>query len=375
MSFIKHPDIYKRFLLLLSSGFSTRTLQFLVNGCAVPGCLSSRPFALLTLSMILTVSAYAQEENDAKDSLRSIASRINRVYPAVRPYSFQIDRVGDRPYNSNFLKQKMEAGEIDATLRTRTFLTFPSYKKRKFILYGTFTHLYQKQYLRDVENLSPSHPQYRSKRDVETHDLTLSIDGVYKDSLFGKTVVYTSALMLNSRNFKSVEKFRARFTGAIILKASQNTVMTAGIIALLDPSANLPFSPLFTYWHRFPNQWQFDFILPSRIYLRHPFNTGWFSVGTELATAHGFYTPDQTILTGDYEFSNLLLQPCVSIEYPVAKNLLLGFRTGAEFTLASRLVKINGKNSDYVSRTKSDPATFINLSLSFVPGLTKTSRK
>ena len=110
--------------------------------------------------------------------------------------------------------------------------------------------------------------------------------------------MYTSAFMLNSRNFKSVEKFRALFTAAIVLKGNQQTVITAGLIAYIDPSATLPLTPMFSYWHKFPNQWQLDFILPSRLYLRHPFRSGWFSIGTELSTAHGFNTPDQSILKG-----------------------------------------------------------------------------
>ena len=334
--------------------------------------LLSNPRCILFACLIfISYTTSAQEDQKVKDSLLNIVTRINRVYPTVRPYSIQIDRVCDRVYNTNFLKEKLERGDVAETFRAKSFVTFPSYKKRKFVLYGTFAHVYQKMSVRDTESLSASHPEFRSQRDVETHDLTLSVNAVYKDSLFGKTVVYTSAFMLNSRNFKSVEKFRALFTAAIVLKANQQTVITAGLIAYIDPSATLPLTPMFSYWHKFPNQWQLDFILPSRLYLRHPFRSGWFSIGTELSTAHGFNTPDQSILKGDYEISNILLQSGANLEYPVGKSLLLGFRTGVESTLASRLIKVNGKNSDYVSSTKADPSMFFNISLAYVPGLSK----
>jgi hypothetical protein len=339
--------------------------RFARYGLSNPRCV------LFACFIFISCAASAQEDQKVKDSLLNIVSRINRIYPTVRPYSIQIDRVGDRVYNTSFLKQKIEKGEIAETFRAKSFVTFPSFKKRKFVLYGTFTHVYQKMSLRDAENLSANHPEFRSQRDVEMHDLTLSVNAVFKDSLFGRTAVYTSAIMLNSRNFKSVEKFRGLFTAAIVLKANQRTVITAGLIALIDPSANLPFTPLFTYWHRFPRQWQLDFILPSRLYLRHPFGSGWISVGTELSTAHGFNTPDQSILKGDYEISNILLQSGANLEYPVGKSLLLGFRTGVELTLASRLVKLNGKSTDYVSSTKADPSMFFNISLAYVPGLNR----
>jgi len=351
-------------IFLAVSGL-TRSRSLLTDFWSNPGCI------LFACCVFISFATQAQERQEVKDSLLNLVTKINRVYPTVKPYSIQIDRVSDRPYSVNFLKKKIEEGEIAETFRTKSFVTFPSYKKRKFILYGTFTHVYQKMLLRDTKSLTVDHPQFRSERNVESHDLTLSVNAVYKDSLFGRTAVYTTALMLNSRNFKSVEKFRALFTAAIVLKANKRTVITAGVIALLDPSANLPFTPMFSYWQRLPGQWQFDFILPSRLYFRHPFNSGWFSIGTELSTTHGFNTPDQSILKGEYELSNILLQSGVNLEYPIGNGLLLGFRTGMEVMLASRMVKLNGKSSDYVSNAKANPTTFVNFSLAFVPGLIK----
>lgn len=345
--------------------------RFVQRKLSVQGALRIPGLIFFACVIFGSFTTAAQENKEVKDSLLNIVTRINRVYPTVKPYSIQIDRVGDRPYKVNFLKTKIEEGEIAETFRAKSFVTFPSYKKRKFVLYGTFTHVYQKMSLRDTKSLTVDHPQFKSERIVETHDLTLSVNAVYKDSLFGRTAVYTTAVMLNSRNFKSVEKFRGLFTAAIVLKANKRTVITAGVIALLDPSANLPVTPMFTYWHRLPRQWQFDFILPSRLYFRHPFNSGWFSIGTELATTHGFNTPDQSILQGEYEFSNILLQSGVNLEYPIAKNFMVGFRTGYELTLASRMVKLNGKSNDYVSSAKADPTTFVSFSLAFVPGLNK----
>lgn len=330
-----------------------------------------RAYAIIAFLILGLTNTYAQDERKVRDSLLNLVTRINRIYPTVRPYSFQIDRVSDRVYNTSFLKEAVEKGDIAETIRARSFVTFPSFKKRRFVLYGTFTHVYQKMSLRNTTSLTATHPEFRSQRDVETHDLTLSVNAVYKDSLFNRTVVYTSAFMVNSKNFKSVEKFRGLFTAAIVLKANHNTVITAGLIALIDPSANLPFTPLFTYWHRLPKQWQIDFILPSRVYLRHPLKAGWISFGGELATAHGFNTPDQSILKGDYEINNILFQPGTYFEYPVGKQLLFGVRAGAELTLASRLVKVNDKSTNYVSSTKADPTAFASFSISFVPGLNK----
>lgn len=332
-------------------------------------CLGSRlPYAILVCWSI-TISCNGQDEQKVRDSLLNLVTRINRVYPTVRPYSIQIDHVSDRVYNASFLKQRVERGDITETLRAKSFVTFPSYKTKQFVLYGTFTYLYQKISLRNTTPLAATHPEFRSQRDVETNDLTLSVNAVFKDSLFNRTVVYTSAFMVNSRNFKSIEKFRGLFTAAIVLKANRRTVITTGLIALIDPSANLPFTPLFTYWHRLPKQWQFDFIFPSRVYLRHPLKAGWISFGAELSTAHGFNTPNQSILKGDYEINNILLQPGAYFEYPIAKNLLFGLRAGAELTLASRMVKVNDKSNNYVSSTKADPTAFASFSISYVPGL------
>lgn len=330
---------------------------------------------LVGMCMFITFASTAQENKNSRDSLLRIVTKINRAYPSIRPYSFQLDRVGNRAYKTSFKKQEIEEGDVAESFRTRSYMTSPSYKKGNVVIYGTFTHVYQRLSLRNTESLVSDHPQFRAQRNVETHDLTLSLNGVYKDSLFNRPLIITSAFMLNSRNFKSVEKFTGRIGMILVLKATQNTVITAGAVANIDPSANLPFTPLFTYWHRFENQWQVDFVLPSRAYIRHPLKSGWISAGTELSLVHGFDTPDQLILPGTYERSLMLLQSGINIEYPVSKNLLFGVRGGYESSIGARTVKLYERQKNHVSSSRIKTGEFISFSISFVPGQRRNNDK
>lgn len=48
-------------------------------------------------------------------------------------------------------------------------------------------------------------------------------------------------------------------------------MMTVGIIAMLDPTSQIPFFPLFTYNHKFKDSnWEFDAILPQRLIFKKP---------------------------------------------------------------------------------------------------------
>lgn len=346
-----------------------------IKGLRLRGFTFSPGSLLLGMYMIITLSATAQQRQHAKDSISRMVGRINRAYPSIRPYFIQVDRVGNRGYKTSFKGQKIEEGDVAETFRTKTYMTFPSYKKGKFIVYPTFTHVYQKLSLRHTEPLVSDHPQFRAQRNVETHDLTLSINAVYKDSLWNRPLIVTSAFMLNSRNFKTVEKVTGRIAAILVLKANQNTVITAGAVASIDPTSNLPFTPLFSYWHRFHNQWQLDFVLPNRVYLRHTLRAGWISAGTELSSVHGFDTPDQSILSGRYELTQLLLQSGLNVEYPVSKSLLLGVRGGYEVLIAARTVKLYGRQKNHVSASKITPGPFISFSLAFVPGQRQSSEK
>ncbi|WP_443946811.1 hypothetical protein ACJVDH_06810 [Pedobacter sp. AW1-32] len=59
---------------------------------------------------------------------------------------------------------------------------------------------------------------------------------------------------------------RLNFTGALFapLKTTQNTVITTGVVVVLDPSSAIPAAPFFSYWHRFSNsKLEFTAELPS----------------------------------------------------------------------------------------------------------------
>lgn len=320
---------------------------------------------LLFCLILLTSVATAQ---NSQDSLVNQIKTINHIYPGIRPYSIQFEHVGNRNYSSNLLGKDFEDGEIVENFRVKSSAFFPILLKTKIKLTGTLGYVYQRITTAEVVSRAEEWKAYNKPQTVDRNDVTFSLSAVLKDSLFNRTIIYSSSVILNSRSAKEVEKFKAMFAASLILKATQKTVITTGVVGFVDPSAIIPFFPTFSVWHKFNSNWQLDFILPSRLYLRHPvLANGWLSFGTEMNGTHGFSTPGLPVLSGSYEHSNLLLQSGVNFEYPLLPNVLFGVRGGIEHALTSRMVKVNDKTSNYVSSTATDPAPFATLSISFVP--------
>lgn len=318
--------------------------------------------------LFITTATIAQNE---RDSVRKTIQTLNQIYPGIRTYSVQFESPSNRNYAADLFDEQFENGEITKNYRIRTFASIPILQRKEINLRGSINHLYQHIRVDEVSNVSNSFPTLNHSESLDLHDVTVSLTAIHSDSIGNKAAIFSASAMVNSRNVKQVEKFKMLFTATVILKATRNTVMTAGLAGFIDPSAIIPFFPTFTYWHKFPqSNWQFDFILPSRAYMRHPvMNKGWLSIGTEMTGTHSFSTPEQSILTGDYEHSSLLIQSGLNFEYPVSDHFLLGVRGGLENAVTSRMVKVNEKSTNYVSSHKTDPAMFFNVSLSFVPGL------
>ena len=74
-------------------------------------------------------------------------------------------------------------------------------------------------------------------------------------------------------NDKHFERVKGIFTGTMVLKASQRTKMTAGILVSIDPSAPTPIAPTFSYEDKFNNGLIADILLPRSVYLRNLFLT------------------------------------------------------------------------------------------------------
>ncbi|MET4141232.1 hypothetical protein [Pedobacter sp. UYP1] len=194
-----------------------------------------------------------------------------------------------------------------------------------------------------------------------------SLNLTYFSSLFGKRMIYNSSLIADGSN-KSLERVRGIFTGTMVLKANQHTKMTAGILVSIDPSAQTPFLPTFSYEHKFNNGLIADLVLPRSLYLRKMVfkSNGRISVGSELdRTSFYLYNLDGT--NQKYEYRQLDINSGLTYEHAIGKYFMLTAKSGARYIPSGRLFKKQESFADPVYKITPDPTFYFNIGLSFNP--------
>ncbi len=98
------------------------------------------------------------------------------------------------------------------------------------------------------------------------HYLFSSLNFTYFSTLFNKRTIYSSSVIVEGSD-QHFERVKGMLTGVMVLKGTAKTKMTVGFAVNIDPTAQVPVIPVFTYEHRFDNGLIADVSLPKeRIY-------------------------------------------------------------------------------------------------------------
>ncbi|MBB6499860.1 DUF6268 family outer membrane beta-barrel protein [Pedobacter cryoconitis] len=194
-----------------------------------------------------------------------------------------------------------------------------------------------------------------------------SLNLTYFSSLFGKRIIYNSSVIVDGSN-KYLERVRGIFTGTMVLKANQRTKMTAGFLVSIDPSAQTPFLPTFSYEHKFNNGLIADIVLPRSLYLRKMVfnNNGRISLGSELdRTSFYLYNLDGT--NQKYEYRQLDINSGLTYEHAIGKYFMITAKSGMKYTPSGRIFKKEESFADPVYKITPDPAFYFKMGISFNP--------
>jgi hypothetical protein len=179
-------------------------------------------------------------------------------------------------------------------------------------------------------------------------------------------MVYTSSLQFDGSD-KYVERVKGMLTGTMILKANQCTKLAVGLLVNIDPSAQTPVLPTFSYEHKFNNGLVADIAFPRNIYLRkYVFGNGRVSLGSEIdRTSFYVYNIDST--SQRYEYRQLDINSGLVYEHLIAKYFVLTAKTGMRLTTTGRLFRKEDSFNSPVFKTSPDPTFYINVGVSFNP--------
>lgn len=326
-------------------------------------------FPLLLLSAgIQAQTPQAAMRQKMIDSIKmAMIGEYAKTYPILRQVIVYNDFIGTTRSYTDYQKNRVLSGKL-LTNRTQALVNLPlaAWKKNVINLNMNYSH----QYIRytDRELLDRPVPEAAPNQDLHTNTYGASLSWAHTDSLLGLPI--STSLTANALTGKSnaIQKFSAMGNLVFTLKRTATTAIAVGGVVLIDPSLNVPFIPVFSYWHRFPGKLELIIDLPQRAVLRRAFNHKcWATLGTEIASSVAFLNLSPWQLPQETNFSTFELKNGITFEHMLSRKMIAGISAGVFTTVSSRFFSTDQKSNDYFISNKNNATPYLNVSLSFLP--------
>ncbi|RLJ32994.1 hypothetical protein CLU97_2466 [Chryseobacterium sp. 7] len=307
------------------------------------------PLAIFPFKNII----YAQKKDSIPLKVRAFfadkipqARNFNLEYTLVTPSSFSSQLQGkDLPDNKMKSFQQVKA---DANIY---FI-----KNRSWLLSTALSYRYT-----SIGNEKPLIPETESPQNFHYHSEAINLS--YFSKLFKKTAIYSASISTDGSE-QHFERIRGLVTASLILKATPKTKMSLGLAGIIDPSAQIPVLPVFTYENRFSNGWVLDILLPKKVLVRKNISSnGRLSFGTEMDNT-SFYTYHNN---NTYEFRQVALNSGAIYEHNLGGNFIGTFKTGLRANINSRAFNKKESFNDYIWKGTYQPSFYFNAGISYNP--------
>jgi len=319
----------------------------------------------LLILIFLPLGVFAQV---AKDSTKAaIKKSIQKEFSKTRIFNLEFDQSFSRSYDSELFKEDFTEGKIAKQQSIDFAANVPIYSKGKWNISGSGRYNYYHFEFDQVENIS-NYSQYIPYEKFDFHHFGVSLNSTYFSVLFKKPVIYNASLLLDG-SAQGFERVKGIIGASLILKRTENTTITLGLIGIIDPASQIPFAPVFSYFHKFKNsEWEFDFIMPQRILFRRPLaKKGRLSVGTTFG-ADAFYMDRKlSFLSNTYSYSQLKIDGGLIYEHRLNHQLIATFKAGAGKYISNRMTDKNRSNKNYIYKNSQNMTGYFNIGISYNP--------
>ncbi|MEL1242096.1 hypothetical protein [Flavobacterium flavipallidum] len=323
---------------------------------------------LLLGVLLFSVEGFSQKTDTIsksnKDSLNIPKRTI--VYAAdklaiVRPLNIEFTHSAPYNFTSERGNTSLPESRVESFSQAKISANFNFIKRKTWLLGATLNYRYT-----SVEaNMVDPFTENATTLDDDFHYLSSSLNFSYFSTLFKKRTIYSSSIIVDGSD-QHFERVKGLLTGVIVLKANQKTKMTVGLLVNIDPSAQTPVVPIFTYEFKFNNGLIADITLPKSIYLRkNVFNAGRVSLGTELdRTSFYLYNIDGT--SQRFEYRQLDINSGLIYEHAIGDFVFTG-KTGMKLTPSGRLFRKEDSFKEAVYEINPNTTFYFNLGVSFNP--------
>lgn len=306
---------------------------------------------------MLNVYSYGQDSISQK----LVAYNADK-FAITRPLNIEFSQITPYKFTSNYLGNESK-GKVRNAYQVDVSMNGNFIVKKNWMLGATFNYNYISSSI-ELTDLDGT----KRVEDNDFHYHASALNFTYISKLFDKPAFFTASIIVDGSE-KHFERVKGIATGTILLKTNAKTKMGIGLIGVIDPTAQIPVIPMFTYEHKFNNDLLLDASLPRHFYIRkNLFSNGRISLGTEL-DGTSFYLYDQFGTNGKYEFRQLEINSGFMYEHHLGDSFIATFKTGMRNTPSgsSRVFRKNESFDSYILKTSPKPTFYINAGLSFNP--------
>lgn len=307
------------------------------------------PLAILPFKNVV----YAQK----KDSIpQKVMAFVTDKFPQTRDFNVEFTQTTPYKYTSALRGTDLPDNKIKNFQQVKANANIYFIKNRKWMFSTSLNYRFTGM---NIE--SPVFDESSSKENFHYHSETFNV--MHFSKLFNKIAIYSANVSVDGSD-QHFERIRGMLTGSIVLKANAKTKITLGAAVIIDPSAQIPAVPIFTYEHKFNSGWVADIILPQKVMMRKDiFSNGRISLGTEMDnTSFYIYRSNKT-----YEYRELNINAGAMYEHNLGGNFIGTLKTGLRMTPNARVFEKQESFKDYIFKAKYDPSFYFNIGISYNP--------
>lgn len=319
---------------------------------------------LLGTLIMIPIFAKAQETND---SLRQkTVMGIKEKFPRARVLNFEYGQSLNRTFDSELFEQAFQEGKIKTQRTFNASANIPIYKTRKWSLTVSGNYQFNELEFDNIETTDVT--VFEQNGIVDFHNFSTALSSTYFSTLFKKPVIYNASLIVDG-NDQGLERIKGLVGLSFILKRTERTTMTLGAIVFVDPTAQIPFFPTFSYSTRFKNsKWELDFILPQRLlFRRFVGENGRFSIGSSFGSTGFYVNVDHPNFANVFEYSQLEIKSGIIYEHRFNNYLIGTFQGGIQNFISNRLTEKGEPTSDYIYQNNQNATGYFQVGISIDP--------
>ena len=317
--------------------------------------------------LLLIIPVFSVTAQIASDSVRTkTVKAVTTRFPSTRFLDFQYEQFSPGDYDADLYGKLFEKGTLKSQKRFKAALNAPIIRKDKLTLSGSLRYKFESLEFEDTENFSTSGTPIYHNNTEDFQFYSTGLNFTYYSTLFGKTVVYNASVIAEGSD-RGFERINGLLIGSFLLKKTEQTTLTLGLLLQTNNTAISPVLPTFTFEYKISNsQWSLDAVLPKYVYMRRPLlDKGRLSLGSAFDNESFFVYPQQSRLKDVYQFNRNEIKSGFMYEYMLNKNFITTLKAGVNNTLQGNLRERGATNE--IMTVKQDMNGYFNIGISYNP--------